>query len=89
MNEFESAGERVRGEAMTLVLDYLRSSDLGRPGGDGVSQTQIFRACGLDWGAQRKATSTNQQYWVVALLRQLERDGKVEQVRDSGPWRLL
>ena len=46
----------------------------------------IFRACGFDWGPYQKATSTNQQYWVVALMRELEAEGKVERVFESGPW---
>ena len=48
----------------------------------------IFRACGFDWGEYEKATSSNQQYWVVALMRELEAEGKVERVSSSGPWRL-
>ena len=48
----------------------------------------IFNACGFDWGSYPKATSSNQQYWVVALMRELEAEGCVEQVAPSGPWRL-
>lgn len=35
-----------------------------------------------------KAPSTQQQYWAVALLRELESEGMVEQVEEKGPWRL-
>lgn len=53
-----------------------------------MRQAEIFRACGFDWGECEKATSSNQQHWVVALLRELEAEGPVEQVFQSGPWRL-
>lgn len=56
--------------------------------GKGVKQAEVFRLSGLDWGEKRKATSSNQQYWVVALLRELEDEGLVEQVEEKGPWRL-
>jgi hypothetical protein len=42
----------------------------------------------LDWGDYPNATSSNQQYWVVALVRELEAEGKVERISESGPWRL-
>ncbi|MFM2716994.1 hypothetical protein AB8T41_16310 [Klebsiella pneumoniae] len=56
-----------------------------------LSKSSIYSTkplCGFDWGAKPKATSSNQQYWVVALLRELEEDGLVEQIKESGPWRL-
>ena len=53
-----------------------------------MTQASIFRECGFDWGNYPVATSSNQQYWVVAILRELEKEGKVEQVYKHGPWRL-
>jgi hypothetical protein len=42
----------------------------------------------MDWGDYPIATSTRQQYWVAAILQELEAEGKVERVTESGPWRL-
>jgi len=56
--------------------------------GPGVKQAQIFKQCGFDWGSYEKATSSHQQYWIVGLLRELEAEGIVGQVKPSGPWRL-
>jgi hypothetical protein len=89
MKEFEARGDRLRAEAKALVLDFMKSSDLCQPRRAGLRLSPIFKACGFDWGEYPKATSSHQQYWVVALMRELETEGKVERVSASGPWRLL
>ena len=88
MNEFLARGQAIRLQAKALVLEYMLSSSDCQPGKEGVRLSPIFRACGFDWGEYPKATSSNQQYWVVALVRELEAEGKVERVSPSGPWRL-
>jgi hypothetical protein len=88
MKKFEERGNRLRAEAKALVFEFMRESEQCQPGRDGIRLSPIFRACGFDWGEQKKATSSNQQYWVVALMRELESEGKVERVSESGPWRL-
>lgn len=88
MKDFQAAGMKLRDAAKILVLDYMGATRQCRPGGEGIRQSEIFRSCGLDWGNYEKATSSNQQYWVVALLRELETEGKIERVSPSGPWRL-
>jgi hypothetical protein len=88
MKEFEDRGNRIRAEAKALVYEYMQASDHCQPGNEGLRLSPIFRACGFDWGEYEKATSSNQQYWVVALMRELEAEGKVERVSSSGPWRL-
>ncbi|MBY8380047.1 hypothetical protein KXZ64_15735 [Klebsiella pneumoniae] len=74
--------------APSLALAVLAKHPDGQKNGKGIKQSEVFRLCGFDWGAKPKATSSNQQYWVVALLRELEEDGLVEQIKESGPWRL-
>ena len=88
MKQFEVRGNRIRVEAKALVLEFMQASDLCQPGREGMRLSPIFKACGFDWGEYPKATSSNQQYWVVALVRELEAEGKVERVSPSGPWRL-
>ena len=88
MKAFEERGNRLRAEAKGIVYEFMRASALCQPGHDGMRLAPIFRACGFDWGDYEKATSSNQQYWVVALMRELEAEGKVERVSASGPWRL-
>ena len=41
----------------------------------------VARECGLVWGDYAKATTSNQWHWTVALLRELEAEEVVEQVR--------
>jgi hypothetical protein len=89
MDAFQARGSRLRAEAKELVLEYMKTSELCQPGCRGVRLSPIFRSCGFDWGEYLNATSSNQQYWVVALMRELEAEGKVERVSPSGPWRLL
>ena len=88
MKQFEERGNRIRAEAKALVYEYMRASPICQPGKEGMRLSPIFRACGFDWGQYEKATSSNQQYWVVALMRELEAEGKVERVSPAGPWRL-
>lgn len=88
MREFQARGAEVRATAKALVLGFMRASSDCQPACSGVRLAPIFRACGFDWGDQPKATSTNQQYWVVALMRELETEGLVERVSEKGPWRL-
>lgn len=88
MNDFERRGQAIREQAKALVLEYMKASGECPPGNIGLRLSPIFRACGFDWGAYPKATSSNQQYWVVALVRELESEGMVERVSPSGPWRL-
>jgi hypothetical protein len=89
MEEFTRRGDAIRRLAGDLVLDYLRNHTDARPDGVGLTQTKIFRACGFDWGEYPKATSGNQQYWIVAALNDLQASGSVTQVRERGPWRLV
>ncbi|WP_199251709.1 MULTISPECIES: hypothetical protein [Vibrio] len=88
MDSFESKGELLRNHAKGLVVEFMQSHPDCSPNSLGMKQAEIFRRCGLGWGEQRKASPSNQQYWLVALLRQLEQEGVVVQVVESGPWRL-
>ncbi|WP_372612981.1 hypothetical protein [Halomonas sp.] len=89
MNQYEQIGSEIRQMAKTLVLHFMQSRPECQPGEEGLRLTRIFRACGFDWGDQIKATASNQQYWVSAIIRVLEAEGKVERIGESGPWRLL
>ena len=88
MNRFSDEGFMIRNQTKSLVFRFMQSSALCQPRAEGLRLAQIFRACGLDWGNYPKSTSSNQQYWVSALVRELEQEGKVERVSESGPWRL-
>ncbi len=88
MKEFETRGNQLRANAKALVYDFMQASDLCQPNLEGIKLASIFRACGFDWGEYKNATSSNQQYWMVALVRELEKEGKIERVSESGPWRL-
>ena len=89
MKDFEHLGHQLRDAAKDLVIEFMNSSKGCRPGENGMTQTDIFKKCGFDWGNYEKAPSTNQQYWVIAALRELAKEKKIEQVSKSGPWRLL
>lgn len=88
MDKFIGEGKKLRSLAKQLVVSFMNSESDCCTSGPGIKQSQIFKSCGFDWGDYEKATSSNQQYWVIGLLRELEAEGRVEQVRPSGPWRL-
>ena len=81
-------GMELRLEIKKLVYDFMLKSENCSCDSPGMKQAEIFRACGLDWGDYPNATSSNQQYWIVALLRELEKDGKIQRDSVSKRWRL-
>jgi hypothetical protein len=85
---FKTKGEELREQAKQVVYAYMKSQPECRPNGSGQKQAVIFRDVGFDWGSYDKATSSNQQYWIVALLNNMAEENLVEQVGDRGPWRL-
>jgi len=89
MNKFYFEGEKLRNEIKQVVLSYMRDSSDCAPTSSGMKCAEIFRECGLDWGDYPNATSSNQQYWMVALLRELEKEKLV--IRDSTTkfWRIV
>jgi hypothetical protein len=88
MTIFKELGCNLRTQAKQLVLEFMKATDVCQPGKRGMQLAEIFKACGFDWGEYRRATSSKQQYWVVAVVRELEAEGEVEQVSESGPWRI-
>ena len=88
MNEYEARGVEIRSLAKNLVMQFMQKKPDCKPDENGLKLAQIFRMCGFDWGEYEKATSSNQQYWVVALVRELEKEGKLERVKETKHWRL-
>ena len=78
MNQFEKQGSEIKKHAKQLVLDFMNSNSDCAVSGWGMKQSKIFQKCGFDWGDYEKAPSTRQQYWVVALLRELEEENQIE-----------
>ncbi|MPM01894.1 hypothetical protein SDC9_48134 [bioreactor metagenome] len=62
MRNYLSDGANLRLQIKSLVLEYMKSASVCAPDAKGIRQAEIFRACGLDWGEQPNATSSNQQY---------------------------
>jgi len=89
MSEYKERGAEIRNLCKSLVVHFMKATHDCKPGEAGLTQSEIFRACGFDWGEYKKVTTTNQIYWVVAVLRELESEEKVEQISDGGPWRLI
>jgi len=88
MNEYIESGKEIRNFAKAMVLQFMQSHPDCRPNQNGIKLAEIFRSCGFNWGEYENATSSNQQYWVVALMRELEKEGKIERILDTKHWRL-
>lgn len=88
MRNYYAEGKNLKLEIKKLVLDFMKSTNECSPYSEGMRQAEIFRECGLDWGTYENATSSNQQYWIVGLLRDLEKDGCVQKDNISKKWRL-
>ena len=88
INHF-SEGKNLRLQIKELVYDYMKNSPDCSVFSTGMKQAEIFRECGLDWGDYPNASSTNQNYWLIALLRELEKEGKVTRDTASKKWRMI
>ena len=88
INSYTVRGFELRSSAKQLVLDFMQASPECMPYAEGMRQAEIFHACGFDWGAYPNATSSSQQYWIVALLRELEKESKVQKDEATKLWRL-
>lgn len=86
MNDYIKEGECLKLQMKEIVLSYMKDTLVCTQ--EGMNTAQLFRACGFDWGPQENATSTNQQYYMVALLRVLEAEGKIQRDPRSKKWRL-
>lgn len=88
MKNYLVEGKSLRKQIKALVLDYMKNSSECVSNAKGLPQAEIFRECGLDWGNYPNATSSNQQYWIVALLRELESEGTIQRDNVTKLWRL-
>lgn len=88
MKNYFKQGEQLKLQIKGLIFEFMQSSEECASNSTGLKQAEIFRECGLDWGDYPNATSSNQQYWVVGLLRDLEKDNKVQRDMDTKKWRL-
>ena len=89
MTQFDKRGQNIRELAKSLILEFMQATAECQPGQEGMKQAHIFRLCGLIGENYPKATSSSQQYWILSILKELEKEGRLEQVSTSGPWRLL
>ena len=87
MDDFKEKGKALRNTAKEIVIEYMNQDPSCQNDSEGIRLSELFRNCGFDWGEYKNATSSNQQYWVVALIRELEKEGKVERL-ESKRWRL-
>lgn len=88
MSEYEYRGVEVRELSKTLVTEFMHSSTECGSNSIGLKTSEIFRACGFDWGGKENASSSSQQSWFVALLRELEASGIIERLTESKHWRI-
>lgn len=71
-------GTELRKQIKELVNNFIEINTRGLDNNSGLTTADIFRKCGLDWGNHENATSSQQQFWIVALLRELESEGKIK-----------
>ena len=86
--DYKKQGEELRNQMKMLVFEFMKSKEECAINSMGLHQAEIFRECGLDWGDQKRAKSDNQQYYVNALIRVLEAEGKVQRDEITKKWRL-
>ncbi len=72
------AGKNLRLQIKNLVNEFINNMTTNSPPENGLTTAKIFRECGLDWDTYENATSSQQQFWLVALLRELEKEGKIK-----------
>ena len=82
-------GTVLRDKIKDLVMNYILTAPACDKHAEGMRTAEIFRECGLDWGGQENATSAQQQYWLVALLRVLENEGRIIRDPVTKKWRRI
>lgn len=87
--KFRQSGYYLRKNSKEVVMDYMKSKEECTHDATGIKLAEIFRACGFDWGNYQNASSTNQQYWVIALMRELEKEDKVQRDAGTNLWKLV
>ncbi len=85
---YKEIGNYLRNCYKKLVYDFMKSKEICQSYSDGMKQADIFRDCGMDWGDKANSTSSNQQYWTVAILRELEEENIIQRDNDTKKWRL-
>jgi len=88
MRNFLSDGTKLRLQIKALILEFIQTYPECSAHAGGIRQAEIFKKCGLDWGDYPNATSSQQQYWIVGLLRELEKDEKIQRDTSTKFWRL-
>lgn len=88
ITKYQISGNILRDQAKDLVLSYLKHNEDCWPNCEGIKQAELFRECGLDWGEQPNATSSQQQYWLVGMLRDFESQAIIERDKTTKKWRL-
>ena len=86
--DFKKKGEELRNEFKNLIYEYMCSKEIMFKYGEGMRQADIFRNCGMDFGEKPNCTSSNQQYYIVAILRELEEERKVKRDEITKKWML-
>ncbi len=86
--DYKQKGNKLRLEFKNLIYNFMKNSSDCQNFSEGLRQSEIFRSCGMDWGKKQNATSSNQQYWIVALLRELEEENKIQRDNTNKKWRL-
>ena len=88
MSDYQTRGLKIRELSKSLVTDFIQSSPDCGSNSVGLKTSEIFRACGFGWGEKDSATSSSQQSWFVALLRELEESNIIVRLSESKKWRV-
>lgn len=88
MTAFERRGFEFRQEAKKIVLDFMKTFSDCSNNGEGLTQAAISRACNFEWGDYANTTSSQQQYWTVGLLRELEKEKLIIRDLHTKRWKL-
>lgn len=82
-------GEKIRKQSRGYVYEYMKSKLECSRNGTGLYYSELFLRCGFNWGDYVGAESFRQQYWFMALLRSLEKDGWAQCDPTGKRWKLL
>lgn len=83
-----SSNGMILQKTKNVVLRFMQKQPYCEIMARGLTQADIFRCCGFSWGQQENATVSNQQYWIVACLKELESEQLVQQDVGTKFWRL-
>ena len=88
MENFIKKTNQLKIEFKNLISDFISNNENCKSDNLGLKQAEIFRLCNMGFGNQKNCTESQQVFYLVAILRELEKEGKITRDPITKKWKL-